>query len=70
MNSYSLDYIDDLYVQYVRDPNSVSETWRRYFEQFLVATSDGSPDTDSSAQGASESVDQALWLSKIQDYGT
>ncbi len=40
MNSYSLDYIDDLYVKYVNDPNSVSDNWRRYFEQFLVA-SDG-----------------------------
>src|SRR6056297_563949 len=38
MNTYSLDYIDDLYAQYVKDPNSVSETWRRYFEQFLVST--------------------------------
>lgn len=38
MNSYSLDYIDDLYVQYVRDPNSVSDTWREYFEQFLVVS--------------------------------
>ncbi len=37
MNSYSLDYIDDLYVQFVSDPNSVSDTWREYFEQFLVA---------------------------------
>ncbi len=36
MNSYSLDYIDDLYVQYVRDPSSVSDSWRQYFEQFLV----------------------------------
>ena len=36
MNSYSLDYIDDLYVQFIRDPYSVSETWRQYFEQFLV----------------------------------
>ena len=36
MNSYSLDYIDDLYVQYVRDPNSVSDSWRQYFEQFIV----------------------------------
>ncbi|MDA8744463.1 2-oxoglutarate dehydrogenase E1 component [Rubripirellula amarantea] len=36
MNSYSLDYIDDLYVQYVRDPSSVSATWRTYFEQFLL----------------------------------
>ncbi|WP_164102202.1 2-oxoglutarate dehydrogenase E1 component [Candidatus Laterigemmans baculatus] len=40
MNTYSLDYIDDLYVKYVNDPNSVSDSWRRYFEQFLVA-SDG-----------------------------
>ncbi len=36
MNTYSLDYIDDLFVQYVRDPSSVSETWRTYFEQFLI----------------------------------
>ena len=36
MKSYSLDYIDALYVQYVRDPASVSENWRKYFEQFLV----------------------------------
>ncbi|MEM9827408.1 MAG: 2-oxoglutarate dehydrogenase E1 component [Planctomycetota bacterium] len=39
MNSYSLDYIDDLYVQFVRDPSSVSDTWRQYFEQFLVTGS-------------------------------
>lgn len=38
MNSFSLDYIDDLYVQYVQDPESVSETWRQYFEQFLVSS--------------------------------
>ncbi|MGV3483145.1 MAG: 2-oxoglutarate dehydrogenase E1 component [Planctomycetaceae bacterium] len=36
MNTYSLDYIDDLFVQYVRDPSSVSDTWRSYFEQFLI----------------------------------
>jgi len=36
MNTYSLDYIDDLFVQYVRDPQSVSDTWRVYFEQFLI----------------------------------
>ena len=36
MNTYSLDYIDDLFVQYVRDPKSVSDTWRAYFEQFLI----------------------------------
>jgi len=39
MNTYSLDYIDDLFVQYVRDPNSVSDTWRTYFEQFLITNS-------------------------------
>lgn len=38
MNSFSLDYIDDLYVQYVQDPESVSDTWRQYFEQFLVVS--------------------------------
>jgi 2-oxoglutarate dehydrogenase E1 component len=36
MNTYSIDYVDDLFVQYVRDPASVSETWRTYFEQFLI----------------------------------
>ncbi|OYP35425.1 2-oxoglutarate dehydrogenase E1 component [Rhodopirellula sp. MGV] len=36
MNTFSLDYIDDLYVQYVQDPESVPETWRQYFEQFMV----------------------------------
>jgi 2-oxoglutarate dehydrogenase E1 component len=38
MNTFSLDYIDDLYVQYVKDPESVPDTWRQYFEQFLVAS--------------------------------
>ena len=36
MNTYSIDYVDDLFVQYVRDPESVSESWRKYFEQFLI----------------------------------
>lgn len=77
MNSYSLDYIDDLYVQYVRDPSSVSETWRQYFEQFLVVgggdreraqgkTSERSP-TNRKGSTGDESTDQALWLSRIQD---
>lgn len=39
MNSYSLDYIDDLYVQYIRDPQSVSPSWRSYFEEFSLASS-------------------------------
>ncbi len=38
MNSYSLDYIDDLYVQYIQDPRSVSEGWRKYFEEFSLAS--------------------------------
>ncbi len=48
MNSYSLDYIDDLYVQYIRDPASVSEGWRKYFEEFSLASRSlaGSDDVD------------------------
>jgi len=38
MNTYSLDYIDDLYVQYIQDPNSVSSQWRKYFEEFSLAS--------------------------------
>ena len=37
MNTYSLDYIDDLYVQFIQDPSSVSPGWRRYFEEFSLA---------------------------------
>ncbi|MCH1441794.1 MAG: hypothetical protein L7W43_19170, partial [Rubripirellula sp.] len=51
MKSYSLDYIDDLYVQYVRDPTSVSENWRKYFEQFLVGSGSTSKNRPS-AEGA------------------
>jgi 2-oxoglutarate dehydrogenase E1 component len=47
MNTYSIDYVDDLFVQYVRDPASVSDTWRAYFEQFLITN------------GAADSVPQA-----------
>lgn len=38
MSSYSLDYIDDLYVQYIRDPESVSPGWRKYFAEFSLAS--------------------------------
>ncbi|MEM6468634.1 MAG: 2-oxoglutarate dehydrogenase E1 component [Planctomycetota bacterium] len=41
MSTHSLDYIDDLYVQYCQNPESVSDTWRQYFEQFLVASPTG-----------------------------
>ncbi len=76
MKSYSLDYIDDLYVQYVRDPASVSENWRKYFEQFLVGNSGASskPATPKSsskpltpAKESEASDSQALWLARIQD---
>ncbi|MDA7893505.1 2-oxoglutarate dehydrogenase E1 component [Rhodopirellula sp.] len=75
MKSYSLDYIDDLYVQYVRDPTSVSENWRKYFEQFLVGSGSGSKSKPSSAgsgnaeaqDSADNSAAQALWLARIQD---
>lgn len=39
MDSYSLDYIDDLYVQYIRDPASVSPGWRKYFDEFSLVGS-------------------------------
>ena len=73
MKSYSLDYIDDLYVQYVRDPASVSENWRKYFEQFLVgsgSTSKSRPTSAGSGKAGSPTEDstaQALWLARIQD---
>ncbi|HBV64652.1 MAG TPA: 2-oxoglutarate dehydrogenase E1 component [Rhodopirellula sp.] len=81
MKSYSLDYIDDLYVQYVRDPASVSENWRKYFEQFLVGSGSTDKNRPSSEGGGSgktsgnekgqrsnnDSTAQALWLARIQD---
>ncbi|MCH1493648.1 MAG: 2-oxoglutarate dehydrogenase E1 component [Rubripirellula sp.] len=75
MNDYNLDYIDDLYVQYVRDPSSVSEGWRQYFEQFLVvhrpdAQKDqptSSPSETAAIHETSSGLDQAIWLSRIQD---
>ncbi|MFN3193939.1 MAG: 2-oxoglutarate dehydrogenase E1 component [Aureliella sp.] len=81
MNSYSLDYIDDLYVQYIRDPNSVSQGWRTYFEQFslasgateapaLATSAVGGPDGDYRDQpdaNARALRDEALWLAEMQD---
>lgn len=81
MKSYSLDYIDDLYVQYVRDPASVSENWRKYFEQFLVGSGSTDKNRPSSSGGGSsknsgnekgqtpenDSTAQTLWLARIQD---
>ena len=35
LNSFNLAFIEELYVNYLRDPSSVPPDWRRYFEQFL-----------------------------------
>jgi 2-oxoglutarate dehydrogenase E1 component len=35
LNSFNLAFIEELYVNYLRDPLSVPADWRRYFEQFL-----------------------------------
>ena len=35
LNSFNLTFIEELYVNYLRDPSSVPPDWHRYFEQFL-----------------------------------
>lgn len=70
MNTYSLDYIDDLYVRYINDPNSVSDVWRRYFEEFsLAAQSETLYSQPDLATGGStnETLPDALWLAKMQE---
>ncbi len=80
MDSYSLDYIDDLYVQYIRDPNSVSPGWRKYFEEFSLVNSGNTPslvresstavavaDDDGPNRQALAFRDEALWLAQMQD---
>lgn len=77
MNSYSLDYIDDLYAQYIRDPESVSPDWRKYFEEFSLvqggsnsATGElagGSTDNGAPGPQAKSIRDEALWLAEMQD---
>ena len=73
MNTYSLDYIDDLYVRYIQDPNSVSDVWKKYFEEFsLAAQSDGlfaetGDDQPAVSAIAPESLPDALWLAKMQE---
>jgi 2-oxoglutarate dehydrogenase E1 component len=76
MTTYSLDYIDDLYVQYIKDPSSVSPGWRRYFEEFSLAAQHSSVAStgtasavldDSSVGSASSTRDEALWLARMQD---
>ena len=77
MNSFSLDYIDDLYAQYIRDPDSVSADWRKYFEQFSLVNSDtrslssdanGTQASFDGPDGHAKSIrDEALWLAQMQD---
>jgi len=67
----SLDYIDDLYVQYIHNPESVSEGWRKYFEEFsLSAQSSGyltSPDGSNGDIGSVGALPDALWLARMQE---
>ena len=80
MDSYSLDYIDDLYVQYIRDPASVSPGWRKYFEEFSLV-SNATLGSDAASSGGAQVAladeepgnharsirDEALWLAQMQD---
>ena len=68
MNTYSIDYIDDLFVQYVRDPSSVSDTWRAYFEQFLITN--GGADSDGELAADSGASDGAVPQSSNGTYST
>ena len=71
MNTYSRDYIDDLYVQYVEDPANVSESWRKYFEEFSLSAqrqTAGSALAVSSPAVATEThEDEMLWLARMQE---
>ncbi len=75
MNTYSLDYIDDLYVRYIQDPSSVSEVWRRYFEEFslaaqsenLYAEAAAADPAPSNGAATNDSLPDALWLARMQE---
>jgi 2-oxoglutarate dehydrogenase E1 component len=68
MNTYSLDYIDDLYVRYIQDPSSVSEVWRKYFEEFsLSAQSEGFIGETGGSEQVAEGLPDALWLARMQE---
>ncbi len=76
MNTYSLDYIDDLYVQYIKDPASVSDVWRRYFEEFSLAAQNEHDATSGEESGfttaiaslsADPATEEAMWLARMQD---
>ncbi|MCE2784202.1 MAG: 2-oxoglutarate dehydrogenase subunit E1 [Pirellula sp.] len=70
MNTTSLDYIDDLYLRFINDPTSVSETWRRYFEDFSLSTQSESlvsESVPSHGYGESTAAPDALWLARMQE---
>ena len=43
MNIANLPYVETLWQRYLRDPSSLSDEWRHYFEQ---ATENGKPDIE------------------------
>ncbi|HYE97172.1 MAG TPA: hypothetical protein VD962_13295, partial [Rubricoccaceae bacterium] len=54
---FNSGYVEDLYAQYLEDPNSVSESWREFFADFQPgpsfhppAGSDGAPAESASAE--------------------
>lgn len=71
MNTYSLDYIDDLYVRYIQDPSSVSEGWRKYFEEFSLSTQSekymAEAEVDISPSVSTSTIPDALWLARMQE---
>ena len=77
MTTYSLDYIDDLYVQFVKDPTSVSPGWRKYFEEFsltaapqpdYVRDSERTANTDLNSEQLRAAREESMWLAKMQDH--
>jgi 2-oxoglutarate dehydrogenase E1 component len=69
MNTYSLDYIDDLYARFVNDPSSVPHSWKQYFEQFSVAESAATKGSTERRNGqpVSEAEEKMLRLARMQD---
>ena len=70
MNTTSLDYIDDLYLRFINDPTSVSETWRRYFEDFSLSTQSESlvaEPVPSLGYSDATAAPDALWLARMQE---
>ena len=76
MNTYSLDYIDDLYIRYIQNPSSVSTQWRKYFEEFSLASQQEQSKIPSSklleatsnvATLDESSPPDSLWLARMQE---